>query len=118
MLVSRMGFKPNIVLALQVLRGIESRLERRALGSCTIHEPAGKQRHAYSHRTGSATHVSGATRSWQPPVDDVGVLKNWYAGRARTGTQHVSSAAKNTIRNNVHRGARPAGFGDDDGEAE
>lgn len=114
MLVSRAGFKPNIVLALQTLRGIEYRLERRSLKNSIVNEPANKARHEFSHRTGSATHVSGAWRGWQPPVDDVAELHAWYKGRAKTGTQHVSSAAKNTIRNNVHRRALPAIHDDDD----
>ncbi|XRB22919.1 hypothetical protein RI054_32g127710 [Pseudoscourfieldia marina] len=98
----------------QTLRGIEYRLERRSLKNSIVNEPANKARHEFSHRTGSATHVSGAWRGWQPPVDDVAELHAWYKGRAKTGTQHVSSAAKNTIRNNVHRRALPAIHDDDD----
>lgn len=113
MLVSRAGYKPHLVAALQVMKGVEARITRRQVPS-VVHEPVNKQCHPFTHRVGSTTRVSGAWANFQPPVDDDGDVRKWYVQSTKTATQHVSSAARATIRNNVHRRSRPADYDDDD----
>ena len=98
---------------MQVMKGVEARITRRQVPS-VVHEPVNKQCHPFTHRVGSTTRVSGAWANFQPPVDDDGDVRKWYVQSTKTATQHVSSAARATIRNNVHRRSRPADYDDDD----